>query len=357
MQDVTLKQLLEAGCHFGHKAERWHPKADQFIYQRREGIHIIDLAKTKQGLKKAAEFIKDLAKQGKTVLFVGTKKQAAAIIKEESLRAGTAFISKRWIGGFLTNWEQVHKNLEKIRNLKNEQEKDIWKKYPKHERVKLGRYLGRLEMFYGGVLSLMDLPDAVFVIDIKREDIAVKEARKQGIPIVAMVDTNSDPTAIEYVIPANDDAVGSIKFIVIDIKREDIAIKEARKQGIPIVAMVDTNSDPTAIEYVIPANDDAVGSIKFIVNYLASAFLEGRLEFEKNKIPVVKMTDGKIKDLKTVVTKKVEPIKTVIVEKNKPAEVKKIEKKEIVLTKGQSTLGGKPTKKATTKKEKKPSTK
>ena len=290
MQDVTLKQLLEAGCHFGHKAERWHPKADQFIYQRREGIHIIDLAKTKQGLKKAAEFIKDLAKQGKTVLFVGTKKQAAAIIKEESLRAGTAFISKRWIGGFLTNWEQVHKNLEKIRNLKNEQEKDIWKKYPKHERVKLGRYLGRLEMFYGGVLSLMDLPDAVFVIDIKREDIAVKEARKQGIPIVAMVDTNSDPTAIEY---------------------------------------------------VIPANDDAVGSIKFIVNYLASAFLEGRLEFEKNKIPVVKMTDGKIKDLKTVVTKKVEPIKTVIVEKNKPAEVKKIENKTVT----------KPVKKATTKKD------
>lgn len=214
MQDISLKDLLEAGCHFGHKVDRWHPKADAFIYQERDGIHLIDLVKTRSGLIKAAEYLKNLVSGGGTVLFVGTKRQAVSIIKEEAGRAGAAFMQKRWIGGFLTNWEQVHKNLEKIRRLTEEEKNNTWKKYPKHERVKLSRYLDKIEELYGGVVSLTDKPQALVVVDIKREMVAVREAQRMGIPIVAIVDTNSDPTGIDYVVPANDDAVGSITVLI-----------------------------------------------------------------------------------------------------------------------------------------------
>ncbi len=214
MQEVTLKQLLEAGCHFGHKADRWHPKAQEFIYQVREGIHIIDLVKTKAGLDAAAKFIYNTAKNGGTVLFVGTKRQAASVIKEQAAAVGAPYISQRWIGGFLTNWEQVHKNLEKIRQLTEDEQKGLWMKYPKHERMKLARYLARLNYFYGGVISLLSLPDAILVVDIKREEVAVREAKKMGVPVIGVVDTNSDPTPINYPIPANDDAVGSVRLLI-----------------------------------------------------------------------------------------------------------------------------------------------
>lgn len=213
MQPIHLKDLLEAGCHFGHKADRWHPKAHTFIYQERNGIHVIDLAKTKAGLEKAADFIKDMAKDGNKVLFVGTKRQAAAIVKEAADKAGAPYITKRWIGGFLTNWEQVHKNLEKIRRLSEEEKTNAWKIFPKHERVKLGRYLNRLLQFYGGVVELREPPKALVVFDIRREDVAVREAKRIGIPVVGIVDTNSDPTGIDYVVPSNDDAVGAVKLL------------------------------------------------------------------------------------------------------------------------------------------------
>lgn len=214
MEEISLRTLLEAGCHFGHKSDRWHPKAASFIYQERDGIHVIDLAKTKAGLNRAAVYAKDLGKSGRKLLFVGTKRQAATIVKEEAETASSPYITKRWIGGFLTNWEQVHKNLEKIRRLTDEEKNNAWLKYPKHERVKLARYLRKLNYFYGGVSQLISPPDAVFVVDIRREKVGVDEARKMGTPVIAVVDTNTDPTEIDYVVPANDDAVGSIKFIV-----------------------------------------------------------------------------------------------------------------------------------------------
>lgn len=214
MQDITLKQLLEAGCHFGHKSDRWHPKAESFIYQERSGIHIIDLAKTRKGLLAAAQFIKDMISKREQVLFVGTKRQASGILKEEANRVRAPYICRRWIGGLLTNWEQVHKNLQKIRNLAAEEKTDEWHKYPKHERVKLGRYLIKLRQFYGGVEELTELPNALFIVDIHREQVAVREAIRMGIPVVGIVDTNSDPTGIDYVIPANDDAVGSLEIII-----------------------------------------------------------------------------------------------------------------------------------------------
>lgn len=214
MDPVSLKDLLEAGCHFGHKTDRWHPKAASFIYQARDGIHIIDLAKTKKVLEQAAQVLIEAIKQNKKVLFVGTKRQASGIVKEVSESVGVAYLTHRWIGGFLTNWEEVHKNLEKIRKLEEEKEKNVWNKYPKHERVKLDRYLRKLKVIYGGVIELYNVPDVVFITDIRKEKSAVREARRKGITTIGIVDTNSDPTQVTYAIPANDDAVGSISFIV-----------------------------------------------------------------------------------------------------------------------------------------------
>ncbi len=213
MEDITLQQLLEAGCHFGHKAERWNPKASDFIYAEKDGIHIIDLAKTKAGLEAAAAFVRETAASGGTVLFVATKRQARGIVKELAELAGAPYLVERWIGGFLTNWDEVHKNIQKINRLAEEQKTGAWKKFPKHEQTKLGHYLDRLKVFYGGVLSLNTPPAALFIVDVKKEEAAVREAIRREIPIVAVVDTNSDPTGIDYVIAANDDAVGSISLI------------------------------------------------------------------------------------------------------------------------------------------------
>lgn len=214
MKDITLQALLEAGCHFGHKAERWHPKASSFIYTEKDGIHIIDLAKTKTGLEAAAEYVKNTIAAGGEVVFVGTKRQASGLVKSESEAVGAPYFSERWIGGFLTNWEQIKKNIEKINRMEEDQKNGSWKKFPKHEQVKMARYLGRIKIYYGGVLKLTRVPDAIFVVDVKKEIAAVREGQRRGIPVIGMVDTNSDPTGINYVIPANDDAVGSVSYIV-----------------------------------------------------------------------------------------------------------------------------------------------
>lgn len=224
MQDITLQALLEAGCHFGHKSERWHPKAKAFIYTEKDGIHIIDLAKTKDGLEKAREFIRGLAASGKEVLFVGTKRQAQGVVTNEATEAGAPFLTERWIGGFLTNWDTIHKNIEKINKMTSDQISGGWKKFPKHEQTKMARYLTRIKVYYGGVLTLNEPPAALFIVDVKKEIAAVREGIRRGVPIVAIVDTNSDPTGIDYVIPANDDAVGSVSFVA-------HAIGEAYKEG------------------------------------------------------------------------------------------------------------------------------
>lgn len=224
MKDITLEQLLEAGCHFGHKAERWHPKASEFIWAEKDGIHIIDLAKTKSGLDAAIAFVSTLAEAGGTVLFVGTKRQARGVVKEAAVNAGASFLTQRWIGGFMTNWEGVHKNIQKIIKMMDDQKNGGWKKFPKHEQTKMGRYLNRLNVDYEGVLMLNDLPKAIFVVDVRKEQSAVREAQRLSIPVIGIVDTNADPTGIDYVIPANDDAVGSVQLIV-------SAIAEAYKAG------------------------------------------------------------------------------------------------------------------------------
>lgn len=214
MDEITLQQLLEAGCHFGHKAERWNPKAASFIYTKKDGIHIIDLAKTKAGLEAAAAFVKEVAASGREVIFVGTKRQASGVVKQEATAVGAPYFVERWIGGFLTNWDQIKKNILKILSMEADRAAGGWKKFPKHEQVKMGRYLDRIKIYYGGVLSIKEVPGALVIVDIKKEDPAVREGKRREIPVVGMVDTNSDPTGITYVIPANDDAVGSIQFII-----------------------------------------------------------------------------------------------------------------------------------------------
>jgi len=213
MEEITLQALLEAGCHFGHKTERWHPKAAEFIYTEKDGVHIIDLAKTKTGLEQAVEFIKKIIFRGGEVLLVGSKRQARGVVREEAERAGIPYLVERWIGGFLTNWDGIKKNIEKINRMSDEEQSGAWKNFPKHERSKLSRYLARLKVFYGGVLNVKKLPDAIYIVDVRKEYSAVREAIRRGIPIVAIVDTNSDPRLANYPIPANDDAVGSIKLI------------------------------------------------------------------------------------------------------------------------------------------------
>ncbi len=234
MQDITLEQLLEAGCHFGHKAERWHPKASRFIWAEKDGIHIIDLAKTKAGLDAALSFVRELAQTGGTVLFVGTKRQARGVVREAAQKAKASYLTQRWIGGFMTNWEGVHKNIQKIVKMIADQASGAWKKFPKHEQTKMARYLKRLNVDYEGVLMLDELPKALFVVDVRKEQSAVREAQRLSIPVIGIVDTNADPSLIDYVIPANDDAVGSVQLIVnavADAFREghEKAEKEAAK--------------------------------------------------------------------------------------------------------------------------------
>lgn len=213
MKNITLAELLEAGCHFGHQVSRWNPKAKEFIYGERDGVHVIDLVKTKKALEEAADFIKTTASQGGSIIFVGTKRQAKAIVEEQAKRAGVFYVCQRWIGGLITNWEEVKKNLDKIDSLE-EKIKNAEGIYTKAEVNKFQSEVKKLLLFYAGVRGLKELPKAVVVVDIRREDNCIREANKRCVPVVGLVDTNSDPTSIPYAIPANDDATGSIKLIM-----------------------------------------------------------------------------------------------------------------------------------------------
>ena len=224
MRQITLEELLEAGCHFGHQVTRSNPKARDFIFEARDNIHIIDLAKTKAGLEEAAAFIQDIAAKNGTLVVVGTKRQARTIVEEEVKRARLAtpakeenifYITNRWVGGLLTNFTEVSKNFKKYHDFITDlQDDEVKSRYTKKEVGGWEKEKNKLEKLYGGVAKITKKPDALFIIDSHLEDLAVREALVTHVPTVALVDTNADPTIIDYPIPANDDAVGSIKLIV-----------------------------------------------------------------------------------------------------------------------------------------------
>src|SRR6185437_14323126 len=207
-----MKELLEAGVHFGHQTKRWNPRMKEFIFGERNGIYIIDLQKTLKMFKEASKFVQDLAADGKIVLFVGTKRQAQDAIAEEAKRCNMFYVNQRWLGGLLTNWVTVQKSVKRLKELDEMATDGRYELLPKKEVIKLERERKHLEANLAGIKNLSKLPDALFVIDSNKEQIAVREARKLGIPVVAVVDTNCDPTEVDYVIPGNDDALRAIRL-------------------------------------------------------------------------------------------------------------------------------------------------
>ena len=213
MAVVSMKQLLEAGVHFGHQTRRWNPKMATYIYTERNGIYIVDLQKTVKKLEDAYNFVKDVAASGKSVLFVGTKKQAQEAIKEEATRCSMFYVNSRWLGGMLTNFKTMRGRVDRMNQLKKMQEDGTFDMLPKKEVIKLMHEQEKLQKYLGGVKEMKQLPGAVFVVDPRKEHNAIAEARKLKIPVVAIVDTNCDPDEIDYVIPGNDDAIRAIRLI------------------------------------------------------------------------------------------------------------------------------------------------
>ena len=229
MAVISMKQLLEAGVHFGHQTRRWNPKMKKYIFTERNGIYIIDLQKTVKMVDVAHNFIKEVAENGGTVLFVGTKKQAQESIKEEAIRSGQYYINQRWLGGTLTNFETIRKSINRLKSIEKMEEDGTFDVLPKKETVNLLKEKDRLVKFLGGIKDMKKLPDALFVVDPRKERIAVAEARKLNIPIVGIVDTNCDPDEIDYIIPANDDAIRAVKLLTSTMADAILAAKQGEE--------------------------------------------------------------------------------------------------------------------------------
>lgn len=213
MAVISMKQLLEAGVHFGHQTRRWNPKMARYIFTERNGIYIIDLQKTVRKVEEAYNYVRNLAADGGTVLFVGTKKQAQESVKEEAERCGMYFVNERWLGGMMTNFQTIQKRVSRLRELEKMEAEGVFEVLPKKEVAALRHEMEKLERFLGGIKNMKKLPDALFIVDPRKERIAVAEARRLNIPIVGIVDTNCDPDEIDVVIPANDDAIRAVKLL------------------------------------------------------------------------------------------------------------------------------------------------
>ena len=213
MSVISMKQLLEAGVHFGHQTRRWNPKMAQYIFTERNGIYIIDLQKTVKKVEEAYKFTKEIAETGKPILFVGTKKQAQEAIKEEAERCGMFYVNERWLGGMLTNHKTIQTRINKLRELERMETEGVFDVLPKKEVIKLRAEKEKLEKYLGGIKEMPELPGALFVVDPRKENIAIQEAHRLGIPVVGIVDTNCDPDELDYAIPGNDDAIRAVKLI------------------------------------------------------------------------------------------------------------------------------------------------
>lgn len=254
MRLIPMKLLLEAGVHFGHQTRRWNPKMAEYIFTQRNGIYIIDLQKTVKKLEEAYKFISELAADGKKILFVGTKKQAQAAIKEEAINSGSYYVNSRWLGGMLTNFSTIKQRVKRLKQLREMESNGTFDLLPKKEVLKLDKEIDRLEKYLGGVKDMAQLPDALFVVDPKKEHIAVAEARKLKIPIIAIVDTNCNPDEIDYIIPGNDDAIRAIKLICAFVAN---TIKQA-KEGEELSGMYANSDDGIVFE---PVGENSINEL------------------------------------------------------------------------------------------------
>ncbi|HIU79489.1 MAG TPA: 30S ribosomal protein S2 [Candidatus Coproplasma excrementipullorum] len=260
MAVITMKQLLEAGVHFGHQTRKWNPKMSKYIYAARNDIHIIDLQLTVGLVEEAYKFVVETVKEGKSILFVGTKKQAQEAIKEEAERCGMFYVNSRWLGGTLTNFKTIRSRIDRMIKLEKMEESGEFDLLPKKEVAKLKEEMAKLQTNLGGIKDMNKMPGAMFVVDPHNEDIAVSEARKLGIPVIAITDTNCDPDLIDYVIPGNDDAIRAIKLIAGVIAN---AVIEANQGETPVAeeALAEKAEEqlvePASVEEIVAANSDA----------------------------------------------------------------------------------------------------
>jgi len=250
--NVTIKQLLEAGAHFGHQTSRWHPRMKSYIFTKRNGIHIIDLEQTTSRLEKACSFVEEVVAEGKSILFVGNKKQAQQSIEEEAKRCGMFYVNQRWLGGVLTNFATIQARIDYLVLLEDQKSRGEFRRLPKKEALKLEEKITRLNKLVGGFKEMTSLPGALFIVDPSRERIAIAEAKRVGIPVVAMVDTNCNPDEIDYPIPANDDAIRAIRLVCSQIA--DAVIEG--KAGMAMTAAAEETEFEESVEPLIYTPDD-----------------------------------------------------------------------------------------------------
>ena len=256
MAVVAMKQLLEAGVHFGHQTRRWNPRMAEYIFQARNGIHIIDLQKASKKIDEAYEFIKEQVEEGKTVLFVGTKKQAQECMKEAAIKSGMYYVDQRWLGGMLTNFDTIQKRIQRLKDLETMQEDGTFDVLPKKEVIILKKEMEKLERNLGGIKDMNELPGVIFLVDPKKERIAVLEAKKLGIPTVGIVDTNCNPEDLDYPIPGNDDAIRAVKLIA-DVMANAV-IEGKQGESFETVEEQDVSEEAESMEQVVSESEEKV---------------------------------------------------------------------------------------------------
>ena len=255
MAVISMKQLLEAGVHFGHQTRRWNPKMAPYIFTERNGIYIIDLQKTVKKVDEAYDFLRSVAEEGKSILFVGTKKQAQEAVKEEALKSGMFYVNERWLGGMMTNFATIRKSINRLKELEAMEEDGTFEVLPKKEVALLNKQRARLEKFLGGIEDMPRIPDVMYVVDPHKEQIAVKEAKKLGIPVVAMVDTNADPDDIDVIIPANDDAIRAVKLITSKLADAVIEGRQGEDADVDFASEAQADSIEEIVEVVEGDNE------------------------------------------------------------------------------------------------------
>ena len=261
MSVASLIELLEAGVHFGHQTQHWNPKMKPYIYGARNGIYILDLRKTTELLDAAYDAVREYAAKGRNVLFVGTKKQAAEVVAEEANRAGAYYINRRWLGGMLTNFETIRGRVNKLREMEEFIASGHIEKLPKKEIAKLNRELGKLSKTLGGIKEMRGLPDLIFIVDQKKEDIAIQEANKLNIPVICLADTNADPDGINYIIPGNDDAIRSIKLITSKLADAILEGKQLREVNANAKKLEDIKPEDAGVSAEAAASEEKTETV------------------------------------------------------------------------------------------------